>query len=605
MKPGWTLCFWLCLLGLGLARPQRREVSKHVCSWDDERPSNGLLLVTLGGTHSRPGDLEALHQVGLELGYQALALDYPNQVISTACRQSPETDAFERFRREIVTGEESSQLVNVSRADSIEARLTLALEELARVDTRWQAFRGPRWEKLVVAGHSQGSGHAAFLGKLHPLRGVLMLAGPQDHGASWLGRPGATRPQHYLGFLHRDDFFGCDQQLQAIADLRGDHQGVVVIQERVADAHMSVLQPRFAEHWKELLGAFRVRVEARTPFRKGWIEHLHDSLPELGQRNFLPSQRHKTPEVVECFGSDSPSSGHFLLHYAGRPLQPVPGPPVLLVPGAKVDATFYHPLAQALRLRGREVYSLTFSHNQDDNFVQAEQVAQALARIRRLSGSPQVDVVAHSKGCIVATVYATPGFRQPWMSPYAGDLRRLLLVGGPNGGLDYFHRHPNRDRGANNWPMVWRRWREEGVWQDGSRWLLRGDGFWPGQAQMVARWDHRFPVNDCLSYLGGKGEEFESDGIEAAIASGGNFIQKLSQTPLQGDIEVGLLAGSVADVPGFVNEDAGPSDGIILVESATQPPCGARVVLRRVLACNHLKLILGAEAQQVIDEFLR
>ncbi len=585
----------LLLGALARAEPMMQPVGPHLAYWDDEK-SNGLLLVSLGGTNSRPSDLEAFDRQAVELGYKVLALDYPNQVISTACRDSKQPDAFDHFREEIVEGKPTSDLVEVDRANSIEGRLQSALEQL-----QWSQD----WRKIVVVGHSQGSGHAAYLGKIHPLRGVIMLAGPQDDGARWLSRPGETDPLNYVGLLHQSDFFDAKRQAQAIATLRQGKlspHSLIISQETVDDAHMSVIQPQFQEVWRQLLGQFRVACLSRKGTGQGgWIEQLQDSDPHLGQRLFLPSQEQKTPVVAECFGTSRPPSSSLLLHYSGPPAGAESTPPVVIVPGAKVDATFYQTLAQALKTQGRHVYTLTFAHNQDDNFVQAQQLANAIARVRQLSGAAQVDLVAHSKGCVVATVYCTPEFRREWMTAYQGDVRRLLLVGGPNGGIDYFHRHPFEDQGASNWPMVWNR--VEG--KDCSQYQMDLSGYWPGQAQLVARWDGRYPPQDKISYYGGSAERFEADGIDTALEAGEHFMARLNETPIAPAIQVGLLAGNVADVPGFRNEKDGASDGIILLDSALQPPCQAQVVKKTVLPCNHIQLILGSQAQAHISEFLR
>lgn len=467
----------LLLTSLAWAEPDR-------VYWDHGRPGNGFLLVSLGGTGSRPEDLEAFDLQAAEMGYRVIALDYPNSVISTACRESKQPDAFDHFRAEIVQGKPESELVEVDRAHSIEGRLESVLGELSAADPSWKAFD---WSKTVVVGHSQGSGHAAYLGKLHPLQAVIMLAGPQDNGAGWLRQPGQTPGVNYLSFLHRQDVFGVNLQLGTIRDLGGFEP--VVTDEAVPDAHMSVIDPRFRGVWSGLLKQALITRRAAGP---GWIEHLRDPDPQLGQRAFLPSQEQKTAAVVEAFGTKTPSSGSVLLHYAGAPVAADRTVPVVIVSGAKVDGTFYNGLAQNLRSQGFQVYAVTFAHNQDDNRVQAHQLANVLTRVRQLTGASQVDLVAHSKGCVVATVYAAPEFRESWMLPYAQDVRRMLLVGGPNGGIDYFHRHPFTDQGATNWPMVYR-----------GDYDLRPEGYWPGQAQMVARWDRQYPPADGVTYYGG------------------------------------------------------------------------------------------------------
>jgi len=38
----------------------------------------------------------------------------------------------------------------------------------------------PRWASMIVAGHSQGAGHVAYLAKVQHLRGAVLISGPQD-----------------------------------------------------------------------------------------------------------------------------------------------------------------------------------------------------------------------------------------------------------------------------------------------------------------------------------------------------------------------------------------------------------------------------------------
>lgn len=223
--------------------------------------SNGLLLLSLGGTNSLPSDLDALDRVAVGMGFQVLALDYPNSVISTAARESTQPEAFRRFREEVVTGAPVSDLVEVDRANSLEGRLVALLRYLGPEWSEFLRDGEPVWEKIVVAGHSQGSGHAAYLGKAHPLKGVLVLAGPQDtladgSPAEWLSMPGLTPPDRFFALLHKDDFFNCAQQQAAMRALRqgGASAGeVVVLDTPVRDAHMSVLEKDRSAIWLDLL----------------------------------------------------------------------------------------------------------------------------------------------------------------------------------------------------------------------------------------------------------------------------------------------------------------------------------------------------------------
>ena len=246
----------------------------HLALVNNQVLPNGHLLLSLGGTNSLPSDFLPFNEVAAQEGYAVLALDYPNTVITTSCKTSPEPDPCTLFRREIVSGEQVSQLVEVDRSNSIENRLESLLRYQAKNDpenfAQFMTESGPAWEKIIVVGHSQGSGHAAFLAKQHPLGGVILLAGPQDTTdagpASWLSAPSATEPENYLSFLHRDDFFNSGTQLDAVRLLREDPQAAVSVVDyqsptgpivmstaEVRDPHMSVITPQYKEIWQGLL----------------------------------------------------------------------------------------------------------------------------------------------------------------------------------------------------------------------------------------------------------------------------------------------------------------------------------------------------------------
>src|SRR5207249_4894448 len=76
-----------------------------------------------------------------------------------------------------------------------------------------------QWENIIVAGHSQGAGHAAYLGKRFPVAKVLIFAGPQDYlnnfnaPAGWLSDKSKTAASRYFAFLHVKDPFGFKKQL--------------------------------------------------------------------------------------------------------------------------------------------------------------------------------------------------------------------------------------------------------------------------------------------------------------------------------------------------------------------------------------------------------
>lgn len=228
------------------------------------------LLVTLGGTGSVPRDFGAFAEVAASVGYAVLSLDYPNMTISTVCRENPIPDCFDRFREEVVTGKDSSPHVSVDLANSILNRLRSAVFWAQEHDPRWKVFwknGDVFWSRVVIAGHSQGSGHAAYLSKMFPFQGVILFAGPQDTWAdgsvgAWVSKSGATASTRYHALLHRDDFFGSAGQIKVVEELR--RQGsplnpakrpplLIVSEKKGGDPHNFVLSEVFKPEWKELL----------------------------------------------------------------------------------------------------------------------------------------------------------------------------------------------------------------------------------------------------------------------------------------------------------------------------------------------------------------
>ena len=142
---------------------------------------------------------------------------------------------------------------------------------------------------------------------------------------------------------------------------------------------------------------------------------------------------------ISPFGSATPDAKYYLLHYAAGWDSNRNAVPLLLLHGAGLDATSfcdvfalgYTGLQQQLLELGYRVFALSFSHPHGDNYYQALQLADAISRVRELTGAPQVDVLAHSKGGLAAWIYLAglAGI------PYNGEVRRYIMLGTPNGEL--------------------------------------------------------------------------------------------------------------------------------------------------------------------------
>ncbi len=200
----------------------------HRVYFDPAAPRRNELLVFLPGTGgSTIGRPRAFSATAAELGYHVIDLAYPDSISATICWRDSNPTCFENFRREIIEGRDTSPRIAVGHADGIENRLEKLLQMLnARQPRRvWGQFLGPAgsvaWEKVALAGQSQGGGHAALIARDHVAARVLLFGAPKDYDpkrhkpAPWY-RPGRTPGGRFFAFVHTRDAQGCSfpQQIE-------------------------------------------------------------------------------------------------------------------------------------------------------------------------------------------------------------------------------------------------------------------------------------------------------------------------------------------------------------------------------------------------------
>jgi pimeloyl-ACP methyl ester carboxylesterase len=181
------------------------------------------LVLMIEGTGSAARDLFFFDSSIALRGYSVISLDYPNNVITTVCSNSQDSSCFNSFRQEIVFGSPVSPLVQVDSMNCLYNRFLLFLRYLVRNDPGqgWEEYLREdaiQWDKIIVGGHSQGAGHAAYFGKKFKLNRVLIFSGPQDYlnsfftPASWLYDSSATDVSRYYSFLHTRDPYDFNKQ---------------------------------------------------------------------------------------------------------------------------------------------------------------------------------------------------------------------------------------------------------------------------------------------------------------------------------------------------------------------------------------------------------
>ena len=133
------------------------------------------------------------------------------------------------------------------------------------------------------------------------------------------------------------------------------------------------------------------------------------------------------------FHSSMLNSSYYMLRPVGMQLQPThqqQGLPVLLIHGYAGNSGYWLPMSKLLKQARISHYGIDLEPPgaSIDDFV--PQVEAAVARLRRETGSPQVIILAHSMGGLVARAYLRDCARRHVAAPVA----RVITLGTPHHG---------------------------------------------------------------------------------------------------------------------------------------------------------------------------
>ncbi len=245
------------------ADPAIRTVhGTNIAMYDPQVPSRHRLFFVLVATQGVPAGSWRMDSIIATWCYHAISIDYEDNVIAVACTHSLDSTAFRRYR------------------DSILNRFQKLLVYPVKYDPKggWGQFvkdSKPVWRHIFVAGHSQGAGHAPYIGRLFRVERGLMFSDPQDYMANLhqpapgLGMKSATPPSSFFAFLAMKDPFNVHHKITNCMVLmhlskpdtlivksgeviRGYHQ-VLINDFPARTPHVFILFPRFVNVWKYLL----------------------------------------------------------------------------------------------------------------------------------------------------------------------------------------------------------------------------------------------------------------------------------------------------------------------------------------------------------------
>lgn len=219
----------------------QRFDSRHYVLFNADTGPNANLLVFLPGTHGTPPGPVRFLKAAADAGYRVISLDYNDEpAVNVYCPRRPDPQCTEKFRRMRIYGDGTalSPRIDNTPAESIINRLVKLLQYLDRQDPqqKWGDYLqdgAPDWERIALAGQSQGAGMAAFIAQRHEVARVILFSSPWDFTltdgnvrqlARWVSAPGKTPPERWYGGYHeRENMAGLIAQAYAALRIPPDH----------------------------------------------------------------------------------------------------------------------------------------------------------------------------------------------------------------------------------------------------------------------------------------------------------------------------------------------------------------------------------------------
>ena len=179
--------------------------------------ANAELLVFFPGTTADPKGSWPFLESGAKAGYRVIGLDYDNgDSVPQICGPNPDPACSDRFREKRIFGDGASKEIDDLPGESVVNRLVKLLQYLAahHPDDGWGGYLAngqPNWARIVVAGHSQGGGIAAYIAKKEKVARVIVLSGAADRveatkvWAPWVTSPSATPLDRWYAAYHQKE----------------------------------------------------------------------------------------------------------------------------------------------------------------------------------------------------------------------------------------------------------------------------------------------------------------------------------------------------------------------------------------------------------------
>ena len=190
----------------------------HYIIFDSTRARSADLLLFMTGTGGNPENVSDFLEVAAGQGYRVIALAYNDvPAVVAVCPRDPDPGCSAKVRQKRIFGDNVTNLIDDSPAESIVNRLVKLLVKLdhdhpAEGWSEYLVGDKPRWERIVVSGHSQGAGMAAYIAQRNRVARVVLFSSPWDYYgrtqqiAPWvLDGPRATPSDLWFGAYHEKE----------------------------------------------------------------------------------------------------------------------------------------------------------------------------------------------------------------------------------------------------------------------------------------------------------------------------------------------------------------------------------------------------------------
>jgi hypothetical protein len=195
----------------------QNTLARHYAYYNPDCVPQNKLLLWIPGTFGNPLNYERFTSFAANHGFHVISLTYDNNVFASQfCANSTDPDCFENFRIEHLYGTDVDPNIDIDTSSCLLNRAYKLVQYLdAQEPTEnWGQYLtngSLDWSKIIPAGHSQGSGHAAYMGNQFSVERVLMFAGTNEYHlnfndiADWVSDPKATPDSCYYGFGNTND----------------------------------------------------------------------------------------------------------------------------------------------------------------------------------------------------------------------------------------------------------------------------------------------------------------------------------------------------------------------------------------------------------------